>query len=241
MADGFYRVRAARQARLTKIKALVYEGSKRDALIYAVGANESHGLRRTPEDRRKSVVILLDDPEWCLWTDAEIARICRVTAAMVARVREGSPGLKGHGVRARVQRNGVVRHTAAPEVPESVDRRTFERPPVLMTRGEIIAKFEKKLFNHIKRSEKDAKRDVGYAFGTVEIASSKTLYAIALVTDRMMLYTVVGRMIVAREAMNSKARIVIIGHFPRTVGNIIEVLADELGIQCLTPEQVLSS
>jgi len=46
LADGFYRVYAALAAGQTEIEAEVRDGNRRDALLFAVGANSKHGLRR---------------------------------------------------------------------------------------------------------------------------------------------------------------------------------------------------
>ena len=47
LADGFHRVAARRQAGIRHIEAEIREGTKRDAVLYAAGANAHHGLRRT--------------------------------------------------------------------------------------------------------------------------------------------------------------------------------------------------
>jgi hypothetical protein len=44
----------------------------------AGGAQGAHGLRRTNEDKRRSVMTLLNDPEWAVWSDRAIARQCAV-------------------------------------------------------------------------------------------------------------------------------------------------------------------
>jgi len=46
---------------LTKISADVREGSRRDAILYAVGANASHGLKWTNRDKPNAVMVLLKD------------------------------------------------------------------------------------------------------------------------------------------------------------------------------------
>ncbi len=241
LADGFYRTRSARSARLPSIKAWVYEGGKREALLYAVGANEEHGLRRTNDDRKKAVMIMLNDDEWCLWSDSEIGKACKVSGGLVGNIRKNSPGLKGHTARTRIASDGRIQTTPEQELPEGVDHRTFKRPPLLMNRSEIVDKYERRLYRHLQKSDKELKRSVEYKFGTVEMASPTTIYAIVLITDRHGLYSVAGRMLVARAAMNSKANIVIIGHFPRSVAGVVQILADDFGIQCLTPEQILAS
>ena len=87
LADGFHRVRAAQQAGLTEIGADLRQGSRRDAVLYSVGANASHGMRRTNEDKRRAVMTLLGDAEWAQWSSAEIARRCNVTHPFVSTLR----------------------------------------------------------------------------------------------------------------------------------------------------------
>lgn len=87
VADGNHRLKAAQLAGFTEIDASVTEGSFRDAVLIAVGANTSHGLRRTREDRRKAVRMLLADVGWGQWSDVEIARACKVSRELVAKVR----------------------------------------------------------------------------------------------------------------------------------------------------------
>ena len=62
VADGFHRVEATKKAGLGVIKAEIRSGGKRDAVFYAIGANASHGLRRTNADKRRAVELLLKDP-----------------------------------------------------------------------------------------------------------------------------------------------------------------------------------
>lgn len=87
VADGFHRIKAARDAGKKVVRAEVRHGDRRVAMLAAVGANG--GLRRTQEDKRRAVSILLDDPEWSTWSDSEIARRCAVSRPLVADVRSG--------------------------------------------------------------------------------------------------------------------------------------------------------
>jgi hypothetical protein len=88
LADGFHRYEATAQAAIAKIEAEVREGSKRDAVLYSVQANATHGLRRSPADKRKAVITLLQDPEWATWSDREIARKTKTSHTFVAKVRQ---------------------------------------------------------------------------------------------------------------------------------------------------------
>ena len=88
LADGWHRVEAARSVRDKRaLLAEVHEGTRRDALLYSLGANAAHGLRRSNEDKRKAVQRLLADPEWATWSDREIARVCRVSPTSVGNIR----------------------------------------------------------------------------------------------------------------------------------------------------------
>lgn len=88
LADGFHRVRAKEALGNKKVAAEVYFGTQRDAVLFAVGANAEHGLRRTNADKRRAVERLLRDHEWSRWSDREISRICGVSSTMVNNLRK---------------------------------------------------------------------------------------------------------------------------------------------------------
>jgi hypothetical protein len=77
----------AKKAGLVTITADVRQGTRRDAVLFSVGANASHGLRRTNEDKRRAVTVLLTDSEWAVWSNMEIARRCAVGEALVRTLR----------------------------------------------------------------------------------------------------------------------------------------------------------
>src|SRR5690348_3428017 len=74
LGDGFHRHHATRQICRETINAEIRQGTRRDAQLYSVGANATHGLRRTNADKRRAVETLLRDAEWSKWSDREIAR-----------------------------------------------------------------------------------------------------------------------------------------------------------------------
>jgi hypothetical protein len=243
LADGFYRVRSARKAGLDSIWAQVYDGDKRDAMFYAVGANAEHGLRRSNEDKKNAILKMLDDPEWCLWSDSEIGKACKVSSQMVARYREGSPGLKGHGVTARIDKSGDIMSIpskAAAKPVEGVDPKTFRRPPTMMSKAEIADKFVRKIAKHLGKTDPELRLNVPYQFGVCEIVTKDHLYCFAIVAVPKDLQVAVGRMEIARACLNPEAGITIIGHFTSHLGDMIRVIREGLGIECQTPEQVLA-
>lgn len=87
LADGFHRYHAHRAAGAMEIEAEVREGTRRDAILFSVGANASHGLRRSNEDKRKAVKTLLADAEWSAWSDNAIAKVCGVSQPFVSGLR----------------------------------------------------------------------------------------------------------------------------------------------------------
>ena len=87
LADGFHRYHAHRKAGKGAIEADIEKGTLRDAILYSLGANHEHGLRRSNADKRKAVQAMLDDFEWQEWSNAEIARRCHVSERMVANMR----------------------------------------------------------------------------------------------------------------------------------------------------------
>lgn len=87
LADGFHRFFAYRHADEMDIPATMHDGTVRDAILFSVGANAGHGLRRTNADKRKAVETLLKDDEWVKWSDREIAEACGVGNKFVGDVR----------------------------------------------------------------------------------------------------------------------------------------------------------
>ena len=106
LADGFHRMAATETAGSLTINCDVRQGTRRDAVLHSVGANAAHGMRRTNDDKRRAVRVMLEDvaPEchgghvcrdgrhwsqqcWQTWADREIARRCGVGADMVGSLR----------------------------------------------------------------------------------------------------------------------------------------------------------
>lgn len=87
LADGFHRYHACRKAGKTSISADVRTGTARDAVLFSLGANGTHGLNRTNADKRKAITTMLNDAEWVNWSDSAIAKACHVTDKTVSACR----------------------------------------------------------------------------------------------------------------------------------------------------------
>lgn len=92
LTDGYHRYHGYKKADRASILCEVVNGTFRDAILRASGVNDKHGMRRTTADKRKAVMTLLDDFEWSMWSNSEIARRCGVSPTFVAGLRDsGGP------------------------------------------------------------------------------------------------------------------------------------------------------
>ena len=61
LVDGFHRYFAHKRAKINELECDIIKGTKRDAQTYSLGANHDHGLPRSSEDKRKSVMRCLNE------------------------------------------------------------------------------------------------------------------------------------------------------------------------------------
>lgn len=109
LAGGFHRFQARQAAQFSTIGADLREGTLRDAILFAVGENEEHGLPRTNEDKRRAVTKLLEDKIWRAKPDTWLAEQAKVTSRMVGLLRAAlypPPSLNGSMIR-DVRRGGT--------------------------------------------------------------------------------------------------------------------------------------
>src|SRR6476646_3295361 len=91
LADGFHRYHGANKIGIALL-CDIRQGTRRDAILYAAGANDAHGLRRSNETKRRAVMLLLKDEEWRQWSNPVIAQKCGVSDEFVRKIRaEASP------------------------------------------------------------------------------------------------------------------------------------------------------
>lgn len=171
LADGFHRYEAYARARVNKVPADVRQGTQRDAILYSVGANASHGLRRTNDDKRRAVMVLLNDPEWSKWSNREIARQCAVSEWMVRDAR-GSICENLADSSRTVTRGGTTfqQETAkigtaqkvermAPETVSEADQASADPEPEAEPEAEPIDPEEAKLRREFRALSKQAQED----------------------------------------------------------------------------------
>lgn len=137
LADGFHRVHGATKAERAKIHAEVHAGTRRDAVLYSVGANTTHGLRRTNADKRHAVLMLLRDPEWSTKSDRWVADKCGVSHTFVALQREALATV-ANAPETRTTKDGREYPSArkAPEPPIAPDPRDNDVAPAAGAKSE---------------------------------------------------------------------------------------------------------
>jgi uncharacterized ParB-like nuclease family protein len=86
LADGFHRYLATKSIDKKVIDTKITEGSRTEALIYALGANATNGLYRTNADKRASVEIALE--EWPDYANTRIADLCKVSVEYARKIRK---------------------------------------------------------------------------------------------------------------------------------------------------------
>lgn len=88
VADGFQRVLAARAAGISKILVTMHIGRKELALLFALKANDRHGVRLTNEDKRNKVLKALSLPSLANASTRVVADACLVSHQLVKLVRK---------------------------------------------------------------------------------------------------------------------------------------------------------
>lgn len=126
LADGFHRLHATKKAGRQEIAVDIQQGSRRDALLYSVGANVKHGLRRTNADKRRAVNIMLRDQEWNHWSNREIAKRCGVSEFMVRQMRESICDKNADTKKRTVQRQGKTYTLDTTHIGEGVTSTNIE-------------------------------------------------------------------------------------------------------------------
>lgn len=142
VADGFQRIEAAGIAQLDTLLADVYEGSRRDALLYALTrANVGRGERLNASDQGRKVEMALEDEELRTYSDRRLAEELSVSRALVGQVRRRLEAAEQIPYQeTTVGRDGVAQKRKSPE-PKDADGQEVrpvatvatapERPPVM--------------------------------------------------------------------------------------------------------------
>jgi hypothetical protein len=143
LADGFHRYFANRKLKRDGIEADILKGTLREAILYSLKANKAHGLRPSNEDKRNSVMKMLNDHEWREWADREIARHCGVSHVFVAKMRKEVTGGQAQDTRKFKTKAGNVstftNRNPEPEAPPPVFNEQQEMMEALIAENEKLS------------------------------------------------------------------------------------------------------
>lgn len=109
LADGFHRYFAAKKAGKAAIFEHIVPGTKRDAVLFSLGANGKHGKPPSNADKRNAVERMLEDKEWSSWSQERIAKTCNVSIGLVSKMVHELASLHGEEIKPAtrtVERNG---------------------------------------------------------------------------------------------------------------------------------------
>jgi FtsZ-binding cell division protein ZapB len=87
LAGGFHRYFAHKNVGNAATTFEIRTGTKRDAILLSVKENDQHGKRRTAQDKRKAVMLLLHDEIWNKWSDREVAVATNTSHPFVSALR----------------------------------------------------------------------------------------------------------------------------------------------------------
>ena len=153
LADGAHRLAAAKKVGMDTVACELRDGGMREALQYALSANDNHGLRRNNADKRRAVTTALKDPEWAEWSNVDIGRLCGVSGKLVARMREllVLAGEINHQETVKIRQGGQTIERKATRGSES--RTSARRGP--KSQDEIDAERFFELLDHVRQCPYD--------------------------------------------------------------------------------------
>jgi hypothetical protein len=88
LCDGYHRLWAYRQIGRQQIAANIHQGNLEDAQWRSYAANQTHGLRRSPDDKERAIRSALQHPNGATMSDSLIAKHLGVSDKTVTRYRQ---------------------------------------------------------------------------------------------------------------------------------------------------------
>lgn len=169
LADGFHRYGAMIANGTKSTIADIRQGTRRDAILFSVGANGAHGLRRTNDDKRRAVQTLLADDEWSIWSDRKIAECAGVSNQFVSSVRLSVNDGQIDPVRT-VERNGTVYQQDTSAIGKLARQLAEDKAP------QIAQLPQTEEVDPDEITEDDLANDPGFQKAVEALANAKALY-----------------------------------------------------------------
>src|SRR4029078_12519290 len=117
LGEGFMRYLAAFYREENELAVDLRPGTRKDALLYALQSNFSHGLPRPRAEKRECVEKLLIDEAYDEMSDEWFAQACNVSRTFVARVRKKFALTRAQRIETRLGLDGRARRIPQPSQP----------------------------------------------------------------------------------------------------------------------------
>jgi ParB-like chromosome segregation protein Spo0J len=154
LADGYHRLRAAQRIGQLTIAAEVHDGTKRDALWCALGANRTNGQRLNDGDKTRAVVLAL--AAWPTKMNREIADQVGCSESLVGKVARdvakttgGEPVIRGRAL-------ALETKLAAVRAMVQAGHQSIEIRQALRAHPSVIAKVRRELGSSVGHSRSAA-------------------------------------------------------------------------------------
>jgi len=264
LVDGFHRYHAHVKRLLASIQAVVHLGSERDAMIFAAGANKLTIKALTAADRKKAVMMLLEDEEWREKSDHQIAKHTGIGSQSTVRKykvefaeRKGLPipqtrnVLRKHGRKptkygagrfvARVNGKHVqlgADQAEAEKMLNRIDDEFQRKTEGVRHPGRVALKLSHR--NVFSESVSVAHRQcrIGGYYGHGFVFESANFNDVSSVRD-----AILNVLLVRGEYCGGGGRAIVLGYLDvvsKNTAKIIE-LAKPLGVEFMTPEEFIDS
>lgn len=192
LVDGFHRVEAAKKAGLTELSAIIHQGTLKEAMWFSCSVNQTHGRRRTNED--KQVVVIRTLTEAPQKSNYQIAEHCGVSHTMVKEWRKKRTAVR-QSVQAKMRcgRDGRTRNiTNIGKKRQSPASRTGEQilaaPPEPMEAIDMVRWREELEKNRIRNDVVSPVLNAFKVLATVNLSASEYLQLV----DRDVDFDVLG-------------------------------------------------
>jgi hypothetical protein len=130
LADGFHRYFGAKTAGLKSILEKIIPGTNQHAFEYSLGANHSHGLKRTNADKRHAVELALKNAVLGKQSDNAIAQACAVSQPFVSDVRKSIfKRIEDRPAQKIVTRNGTTYEQDTSNIGKTASKDVAPTPP----------------------------------------------------------------------------------------------------------------
>mgnify|MGYP000981080920 CR=1 FL=1 len=146
LADGHHRLAAYKKRGLTQVACEVRDGTKKDAWMFAVGANAHHGLPFRNADKTKVVLALLQDEDWRSKNNREFAAALNgaVSYEFVRKVRQRLDQAAASGDNGCQDSTGAAAREstpagARPATPAEPEATTYPEVALVWSAGNLAA------------------------------------------------------------------------------------------------------